>query len=337
MTLSTERPGPPTPRPAGPGTDEHASEKSHSDLVGSLAVLLAAAAWGTSGIFVKFVAADTGISALSLAFWRDITSFAVLFIALALCRPAWLRVRRADLPWLMALGASLGTFHVFWNLGVLLNGAAVATVQQAAMPAIVAVVAWFLWREALTWSKIVAILLTFVGTVLVSGLDVLGQAQLSLGGLLIGLGIPVTYAAWSLFGKKARETYNPFTTLTYAFAFGALVLLPLQFFTPQPWPVPPSAFIWFAALILLSTLVSFSSYTFALGRLPASVASILAMSEIAFVAVYAYVLLDERLTASQILGAVLVVGGVLLLSWHRWRSRSATAGNKRRGTEQMEP
>ncbi|MGD8398928.1 MAG: DMT family transporter, partial [Anaerolineae bacterium] len=168
--------------------------------------------------------------------------------------------------------------------------------------------------------KIAAILLTFIGTVLVSGLDVEGAVQLSPAGLLIGLGIPVTYAAWNLFGKKARETYNPVTTLTYAFLFGWLVLLPFQFFTPQPFPVPPQALLWFVALILLATILSFSSYTFALGRLPASVASILAMSEIAFVAVYAYVLLGERLTAAQIVGSVLVVGGVVLLWWRRSRS-----------------
>ena len=105
------------------------------------------------------------------------------------------------------------------------------------------------------------------------------------------------------------------TSLTYTFGFGALVLLPLQFFTTQPFPVGTTSLLWFAALIGLSTIVPFSLYTYALGRLPASVASILAMSEIAFVAVYAYVLLDERLTTSQILGAVLVVVGVLLLSW----------------------
>jgi drug/metabolite transporter (DMT)-like permease len=298
---------------------------------GILAVVLAAACWGTSGVFVKLVAAEVEVSALALAFWRDITTFLVLFASLGLLRPAWLRVGRSDLPWLVALGASLGIFHVFWNLGVFLNGAAVATVQQAAMPAIVAVVAWLIWRESLTWSKIAAILLTFVGTVLVSGLEVLGQAKLSLGGLLIGLGIPVTYAAWNLFGKKVRQTYNPFTTLTYAFAFGALVLLPLQFFTPQPWPVPPAGLLWFGALIAISTLLPFSVYTFALGRLPASVASIVAMSEIAFVAVYAYVLLGERLTSSQILGAVLVVGGVLLLSAHRWQRR------KQAGSETSHP
>jgi DME family drug/metabolite transporter len=295
-------------------------------MIGSLAVLFAAAAWGLSGVFVKFVAVETGISALSLAFWRDITSFAVLSIALALLRREWLRVRRSDLRWLLGLGVSLGTFHVFWNLGVFLNGAAVATVQQAAMPAIVAVVAWLLWSESLTWSKIVAIILTFLGTVLVSGLDVLGQTTMSLGGFVIGLGIPITYAAWNLFGKKVREQYNPFTTLTYAFGFGALILLPFQFFTPQPWPVTSSGVLWFVALIIVATLTPFSAYTFALGRLPASVASILAMSEIAFVAVYAYSLLGERLTASQILGAVLVVGGVLLLYWHRWRVRVAAKG-----------
>lgn len=305
-------------------TGHRSEEPVRSDLIGSLAVLLAAATWGTSGICVKFIAANTGISALALAFWRDITTFLVLLIGLGLLRPAWLRVQRVDLGWLIALGGSLGIFHVFWNLGIFLNGAAVATVQQAAMPAIVAIAAWLFWRESLTWSKIVAIIMTFIGTVLVSGLDVLGQVDLSLGGLLVGLGIPITYATWTLFGKKTREKYNPATILTYAFGFAALVLLPFQFFTPQPWPVTSTAVIWFAALIAVSTIVPFTVYTFALGRLPASVASILVMSEIAFVAVYAYVLLDERLTASQIVGALLVVGGVLLLSWHRWKKRAKT-------------
>jgi drug/metabolite transporter (DMT)-like permease len=299
--------------------EKGAQAPARSDPVGSLAVLLAAGFWGTSGVFVKFVAADTDISALALAFWRDIITFLVLLIGIALLRPAWLRVQRADLRWLLALGGSLGIFHVLWNLGVFLNGVAVATVQQAAMPAIVAVAARLIWRESLTWSKVLAIILTFAGTVLVSGLNSLGQVEPSLGGTLVGLGIPVMYAAWNLFGKKVRQNHNPITALTYAFGFGALVLLPLQFFTPQPWPIQPSAWLWFAGLIAVATIIPFSLYTFALGRLPASVATILAMSEIAFVTVYAYVLLGERLTASQILGTVLVVGGVLLLSWHRRR------------------
>ncbi|HSJ56571.1 MAG TPA: DMT family transporter, partial [Anaerolineae bacterium] len=260
---------------------------SQAEPSGYLAVLLAAAAWGTSGVFVTFVAAEADVSALALAFWRDLTTFAVLSTTLALFRRSWLRVDRRDLGWLLGLGASLGIFHVFWNLTVMVNGVAVATVQQAAMPAIVAVAAWALWREPVTWPKIAAIALTFAGTVLVSGINAAGAVQLSPAGLILGIGTPATYASWNLFGKKVRQKYSPLTTLTYAFFFGWLVLLPLQFFTPQPFPVPAPALLWFAALISLATIAPFTAYTFALGKLPASVASILAMSEIAFVAVYA--------------------------------------------------
>jgi DME family drug/metabolite transporter len=290
-----------------------------SDLVGYLAVLAASACWGTSGVFVKFVVGASGISALSLAFWRDLSTFLVLLIGVSLIRRSWLRVRRSDIVWLAAMGASLGILHVVWNLGVLLNGAAVATVQQAAVPAIVTVVAWLIWSETLGWSKIMAIVLTFVGTVFVSGLDVLGNAALSLDGLLVGLGIPVMYAAWTLLGKKVSHNYNSFTILTYGFGFAALVLLPMQVFTPQPFPVPPATFLWFACLVLLPTIAGFSLYVYGLGKLPASVATIMAMSEIFFVAVYAYILLNEWLTITQIFGAALVVGGVLLLSWYRLR------------------
>lgn len=281
---------------------------------GYLAVLIATACWGTSGIFVKYMVADGGITALALAFWRDISTFLVLLIGVLFVRPSLLRVQRRDLPWLAALGGSLAAMHVLWNLAVMLNGAAVATVQQAAMPAIVTIVAWITWREPLTQPKILAIILTFTGTVLVSGLDVLGQAELSLRGLLIGLAVPVCYAAWNLFGKKMRQHCHPFTLLTYSFGFAALALLPLQFFSPPPWPVPRITWLWFAGLVSLSTLIPFSFYIFALGRLPASIASIWAMTEIPFVAIYANLLLDERLTPNHILGAVLVAVGVLLLA-----------------------
>lgn len=293
---------------------------SSRDMVGYLAVLLAAACWGSSGVFIKFLVADSGISALALAFWRDFLTFLILFVSLAIFRPAWLRVRRADLGWLLGMGGSLGVLHVIWILGVLANGAAVATVQQAAAPAMVAVVAWLIWRESLGWSKVLAILLTFAGAVLVSGLGVLGQADLSPEALLIGLGIPVMYSIWTLLSKRVRQDYNPLTTLTYAFAFGALVLLPFQFFTPQPWPVPVSSLVWLAGLIAVPTLGGFSLYLFALGRLPASVVTILAMTEIAFATAYAHTLLNERLTVVQVGGAVLVVSGVALLSFNGRRT-----------------
>ena len=297
-----------------------AATPDRSPAAGYLAVLVSTVCWGTSGIFITFIVASSGVSALALAFWRDLFTFTVLLISLGLLRPGWLRVQRRDLKWMVGLGSiSVGTFHVLWNLGVLLNGVAVVTVQQAAMPAIVAIAAWFLWGEPLTRRKVLAITLTFAGTVLVSGLDVLGRARLTLPGLLVGIGLPVTYATYSLFGKQIAGRYRPLTILTYGFGFAALTLLPFQFFIPQPWPVPRLTWLWFVALIGFATILPFSAYTFGLGRLPASVAGILAMAEIPLVSLYAYLLLGERLTATQVVGAALVIGGVLLLSWRGWR------------------
>lgn len=295
------------------------------DLVGYLAVLTATACWGTSGVFVKLILADQQVSALALAFWRDLATFLVLLIGLRLLRPAWLTVKRRDLLWFAVLGAAIGVFHIVWNLAVFLNGAAVATVQQAAMPAIVALLAWLIWRERLTRRKIVAILLTFVGTVFVSGVNVLGETDLTLAGFLVGVATPAMYAGWNLLMKHIRGDHNSFTTLTYGFGFAALVLLPVQLFTPQPASVSTDLALHFTGLIVLATIGGFSIYTFALGRLQASVATILAMAEIPIVALYAYVLLGERMTAQQIFGSLLVVGGVLMLYRRRARPRSVPA------------
>jgi drug/metabolite transporter (DMT)-like permease len=143
---------------------------------------------------------------------------------------------------------------------------------------------------------------------------------LTLAGALVGFGIPISYAGWSLFGKKLRSGYEVLIVLTYAFGFAWLVLLPLQFFTTQPFPVLPVTYLYFAGLIFVATLGGFVTYTFGLGRLPASVASILAMSEIAFVGLYAYFLLNERMLVTQIIGTVLVIVGVVILFRRRKRS-----------------
>ncbi len=297
-----------------------------SNWLGYAGVLTAAVCWGTSGGLVKLILASGEISVLALAFWRDLTTFVLLLLMLRLLRPDWLRVKRRDLVWLLGLGGSLGIFHVFWNLSVMLNGAAVATVQHAAVPAIVAVAAWLLWQEPLTGRKILAILLTFGGTVLVSGMDALIRADVSVGGFLAGLCTPVAYAGYSLFGKEVRGGYTPLTALTYGFGIATLALSPFQFFTPQPWPVPLAALPWFGGLIVVATIVPFYAYVFALGRLDASVVSILVMIEIPIVAVCAYLLLGERLTVEQVFGAVLVVVGVLMLSWPGGRPSVRSGG-----------
>jgi len=282
---------------------------------GIIAVLLAASCWALSGIFVKLIMAGAGVSSLTLAFWRDTVSFWAFFAWGLAVQWGRMSIRRADWPIIAGMGISLGVFHVALNLGYLLNGAAITTVQQAAMPAIVLIVARMVWKEPLTVLKLCSLILISSGTVLISGLLQTGAPDVSAASIAVGFLVPALYAGWSLFGKALRRGYSPVVTLAWAFGIAALVLLPCQALTGGllPPPAPLRTYLWFAGLTGISTVFAFFAYTFALGRLPAGIASILVMSEIAFAVIYARIILGEVLTSIEVLGAAIVIGGVLLL------------------------
>jgi len=285
-------------------------------LLGFGLVILAALCWSTAGIFITRTVEGGGVTAISLAFWRVAVTFVCLLVALLVFRRELLKVVPRDLPWLAGMGAlALGTFQVLWVLSVLTNGLSIATVIQCNAPVMVTLLAWVFWREALTWRKWVAIALACAGTLLIAGLTSSPDVQITGLGLLIALGSALTYGGITLFAKKLAGHYNPWTILMYAFGFAALALLPFQFGRPLPQPAGGQAYLSFAALVLIPTIGGYTLYTLGLRRLQASVASITAMSEVPFAAFNGYVFLGERLEIWQVLGAVIVMGGVALLSW----------------------
>jgi drug/metabolite transporter (DMT)-like permease len=289
-----------------------------SKIAGLTLVVLATACWSTSGIFISWVVEGSGISPVGLAFWRDISTFTFLLIALAIFRPELLRIKRSDLPWIAAMGTiSIGFFHVLWNTAVLVNGVSVATVIQCNAPIFVTVMAWVLWREPLTPLKILAIVSAGVGIVLIARLDNLAQSDITLYGLAIALLSALAYGSFSLFGKKLVGSYSSWTLLLYVFGFASLALLPFQLGRSAPWPVPTQTLFSFVALVIFTTITGFGLYTSGLRRLQASIASITSNTEVPFAAILSYLILGERLDVPQVVGAILVVGGVILVSLPR--------------------
>jgi drug/metabolite transporter (DMT)-like permease len=200
-------------------------------------------------------------------------------------------------------------------------GASISTVMQSDSPIFVTIMAWIFFKEPLTNRKFAAIFLAITGTVLISGLHGLGTLQVTVEGLLIGLAVAITYGLMSLFGKKLVGSYSPWTVLSYTFGIGALVLLPLQFQIPLPWPVSSQVLFLFTGLVLITTVSGFALYTIALTMLQASIASITNTSEVAFAAILAYFILGERLDGWQIFGAVLVIASVILVSLPNGRDK----------------
>jgi DME family drug/metabolite transporter len=283
-------------------------------LVGAALVVLAASFWGLSGIFVTIILENSSGTPISLAFWRDTAAFATLFLFTLLTHPRNLKIEKRDIPGLVGMGFFLGGFHIFYNQSILFNGAAVTTVLQAAMPGVVTVVAFYLWKEKLTRAKIGSMLVIFIGTALASGVNIFSLEQTDTAGLIAGLIVPFFYAGWTLCGKNLVAKYGATASLSIAFGVASLMLLPLQPFTPQPLPLNPTIGIAFCGLIVISTFGSFTLYLMGMKYIQAGVASILVMSEILFACVFAWFLLGERLTFVQMVGTLLVIAGVAWLS-----------------------
>jgi drug/metabolite transporter (DMT)-like permease len=78
----------------------------------------------------------------------------------------------------------------------------------------------------------------------------------------------------------------------------------------------------FAGLLLISTICGYTFYTTGLRHLQASVGSITAQAEVPFAAFWGYAILGERMDSWQLLGALIVMGGVILLSLQTRGGRS---------------
>ncbi|MEJ2446422.1 MAG: DMT family transporter [Anaerolineales bacterium] len=259
-------------------------------LLGIILVITATACWATSGIFINLIVRQNGLSAVGLAFWRDLTTTLLLLAGILIVKPHLLVIKKKDLPWLIGMGAiSIGIFHVFWNTAVVMIGASLATVVQCNAPIFVTIMAWFLFGEKITLRKVIAVVLAAVGTILVSGISSVNEWKILPLGLLIALGSAITYGSLSLFGKKLRGDYNAWTIMFYMFMFGTIALF----------------------------FVHFGLYTTSLKYLPASVASITATAEIFFASILAYIFLQERMDLWQIIGSVLIIAGVILVSLAR--------------------
>ena len=283
---------------------------------GYLTVLAATMLLSLTGIVIKILLTDYRLEPLVLAFWRVLFVTLALGVILVLVRPSLLRIQSRHFLSLVIFGlVGVGIHQVVWITSVQLNGVAVATTLVYIQPALVAVIAWRLFGESFTREKFAALVLSLIGMVLVSRAYDVANVNLNAFGIAVGLGTGITWATYALMARYHARFYSAWTSLLYAFGFGSLFLLPLQFFVHDPFSLGASVAGWGVLLFLAlaPTLGGFGLYTVGLGQLPASVVVIIGMLEPVLSIVLAYFLFGETMNTFQIFGAALILVSVLLL------------------------
>jgi len=288
--------------------------------------IASAAVLSSTAPFIRHLTLAYRVPALVLALWRDALVAAVLSVALALFRPALLRIRKSDLPLLLLYGLVLAVFNACWTLSVALTGAALATVLAYSSAVFSAVLGWWLFREPLGPGKAVAVLLCVGGCALVAGLPGVSARSVSLGGIALGVASGLCYAAYGLLGRAAsRRGLSAWTTVLYSFGIAGVLLLALDLLAAGRLPGAPAtaaevasvggpaAWAILFALAAGPTVLGFGLYNVSLAWLPASTANLVLTLEPLFTTAIAYLALGERLSSAALVGSALILGGVLLV------------------------
>ena len=294
--------------------------RDRGELRGYALVATAALMWGTVGVMAKFLY-GWGMSPWSLVYFRaSVTALMLGGIILAV-NPAWLRVRRGDIPFLI-LYAALGSaaFFAFYFFTISLTSVAVAVVLLYTAPAFATVIARFTLGETITPVKLIAVSVSFVGCALVAEIGTIGSAETAVQplGILTGLGAAITYALFGIMSKHARKSYNTWTVLFYAMSIATLFLSPILLLPDfAVGPYPPEAYLLLAVLILGPTLLSRLFFVQGIKSVEASRAAIVATVEPVAASIFAFLILGEYLSPTQLLGGLLVLGGAILAQQRR--------------------
>lgn len=285
----------------------------------------ATAIWSTTAIFIRYLTVEYNLPPLVLAFWRDLFAGIALACLTLAIRPQLLIPTRSGVGFLFLYGFVLMLFNSTWTISVYLNGAAVSTVLAYSSGAFTAVLGRWLFRESLNRFKILAVILSLAGCILVSGAYDPHAWRANLLGVAAGLLSGLMMSGYSLMGRKAGLIkMHPLTCLTCSFLLasiflGILNLLPLPRGTiAGDFLHLGSATAGWLVLILLAvgpTIGGYGLYTASLQILPASVANLIATLEPALTAVLAFFVLSETLTEVQLTGSVLILTGVIVLRW----------------------
>jgi len=280
--------------------------------------------WSFTGIFIGYLIVNYKMPALLVAFWRNLFVCVLLVPALFLIRRSLLHINVSQIGFYTFYGLILALFNSIWTLSVKTNGAAVATVLGYSSAGFTAILAWWLFREKLGLPKIVAILLSLSGCVMVSNAYNQEMWKLKPLGVSTGLLSGLLFAGYNLASKEAaRRKTNAWTAMLYSFAFGSLFILIFNLFPILPGAagsfrrllpnLPVNGWLILIVLSFVPTVLGFGLYITSMNYLPASIASLLATSEPVMTAVEAYIFLDERMTIIQIVGGLIILSAVLVV------------------------
>lgn len=282
--------------------------------------------WAGSSLAAKIALGDAAhprIPPMTLAFSRFSLS-ALLMYDVALALKVDLRVARRDWGAFWAMGLlGLALTYLLSYAGIQRTTASNSALIIATEPVFLGILAFFFLRERMIPLKAGGVVAGLTGAyfIIANGWHFPAVSGIVAGDLLIALGL-IFEAGSSIVGKGLVARYPAVSVITYQMTSGAIALAPFtiwelthQALQGHALILPPAPALWsLLYLILPCTVFAYTVWFTILDKREASEMSVFLFIQPVFGAFLGVVFRHDQFTWFTILGAFLVIAGVILIN-----------------------
>jgi drug/metabolite transporter (DMT)-like permease len=267
-------------------------------------------------IKLAYAYATDPVTLLALRMGYSLPFFVVIAWWLARTQPAKPLTPRDwwDIVWLGFICYYVASFLDF--LGLQYIGAGVGRLIMFIYPTLVVLLSWAWLKRPPGRRQIVALVVSYVGLVLVFLPYVGGEHRSLFLGAALVFASAATYAIYLVTGTEVIKRVGSMRFTAYSMIVASLVCL-VQFVLLRPLSALelPTAVHWYAiAMAIGATVIPIFMSSEALKRIGANRFAVMGMLGPVTTIVFGYIGLNERLTPIQVLGAAAVILGVLIVT-----------------------
>ena len=281
---------------------------------GALLIILAGTCWGVISIFINYLSA-AGLGEMQISFLRQF--FAVLVFALVILTRdrTKFRIPVKDLGLIMLVGFINGVlFNFLYFYTIVHSRASIAVVLLYTSPVFVIILARIIFKEKITRNKFIALVLTVVGCVFVTG--VLGEgytppAAAILTGVLTGL----AYALNNILTSAAVKKNDPLTVTMYTLLFSFMFLIPFSGLNSLTAMCRANPMILAVAFLMCLVTAVLAQYFFSVGLklIESGKAAIYGATEPIVGSLVGIFIFHEESNLMKIIGIIMVIAAILII------------------------
>ncbi|MEW9049886.1 MAG: EamA family transporter [Neobacillus sp.] len=280
-----------------------------------LLIAVSASLWGMIAIFVRTLS-DVGFTSMEIVTLRVVTALIILGMIGIFRYPKQMKIKVSDVKLFVGTGIlSIVFFNWCYFTSINQLNLSFAVILLYTSPAFVVILSGIFLHERMNKKKLIAVIGTVTGCILIAGVSLNDTGTINLAGLVTGLGAGLGYALYSIFGKFALNKYTPYTVTLYTFLIAAIALLPITAIWEKARLLANGEVLLYSVgLGLFPTVIAYICYTKGLEKVESSKAAIVATVEPVVATILSVFLYQEGFGLLQFIGTTVIILSVILIN-----------------------